>query len=155
RGMRQYLPSKPKPLGLEHFVLASPDGLVLDYVIYTGKNTVLEEDIKMYGLGGAVVKKLVVPLDAEDIPTFLFADRYLTGIIVIEHLAENNLFLTGTVVANRTDDAALTFPKDKQMSKGTSVQKDKMFVMCTRTKPGETPAEHRCFMNWKGSSTSM
>ncbi|KAG0410160.1 hypothetical protein HPB47_012722 [Ixodes persulcatus] len=73
--MRQYLPSKPNPLGLKNFVLAAPDGLVLDYVIYTGKNTVPEEDIKTYGLGGAVVKRLVEPLDAKEIPTLLFTDR--------------------------------------------------------------------------------
>ncbi|CAN7978517.1 unnamed protein product [Ixodes persulcatus] len=27
--------------------------------------------------------------------------------------------------------------------------------MCTRTKPGEMPPDHRCFKNWQGSSTSM
>lgn len=87
------------------------------------KNTVPEEDVKTYGLGGAVVKRPVESLDAKDIPTLLFTDRYFTGIRIIEHLAEKNIFLTETVVAHRTDGAALTFSKDKGMSRGTSMQK--------------------------------
>ena len=33
--------------------------------------------------------------------------------------------------------------------------RNKLCVMCARTKPGETPPQHRCFRNWQGSSTSM
>lgn len=123
--MRQYVPSKPNPVGLKNFMLAAPDGLVLDYMIYTGKNTLPEEDIKGYGLGGAVVKRLVQSLavDLQEQPTLLFTDRCFTGIRIIELLAERNIPLTRTVVANRTDGAALTFPKDKEMSRGASVQK--------------------------------
>ncbi|GFQ70871.1 piggyBac transposable element-derived protein 3 [Trichonephila clavata] len=43
--MRQYLPSKPNPVGLKKkFVLAAPDGLVWIFLIYTGADTVPVED---------------------------------------------------------------------------------------------------------------
>ncbi|GFR30747.1 piggyBac transposable element-derived protein 3 [Trichonephila clavata] len=51
--MRQYLLSKPNPVGLKKFVLGAPDGLVLDFLIYTGADIVPVEDKQLYGLGGA------------------------------------------------------------------------------------------------------
>ncbi|GFY66308.1 hypothetical protein TNIN_376541 [Trichonephila inaurata madagascariensis] len=48
-----------KPCRIKKFALAAPDGLVLDFLIYTGADTVPVEDKQLYGLGGAVVKHLV------------------------------------------------------------------------------------------------
>ncbi|GFS65012.1 piggyBac transposable element-derived protein 3 [Nephila pilipes] len=47
--IRQYLPSKPNPVRLKKLVLAAPDGLVLDFLIYTGADTVPVEDKQLYG----------------------------------------------------------------------------------------------------------
>ncbi|KAH9371321.1 hypothetical protein HPB48_007324 [Haemaphysalis longicornis] len=86
--------------------MPSPDGLVLDFAIYVGKGTVNVEDMQEFGLGGSIIKKLVETLN-RDRDTFLFTDRYFTGVKIAEHLVEKSIFRPGTVMANRTGGVAL------------------------------------------------
>lgn len=105
---RQYVPSKPNPVGLKNFVLSSSDGLVLDFVIYTGKGTVPEADTKELGLGGAIVKRLLHTVPEEQ-PVHVFTDRFFTGLKLAEYLLRRNAHLTGTIMANRTGGADQSF----------------------------------------------
>lgn len=116
---RQYVPSKPNPLGLKNFVMASADGLVLDFLIYVGKGTVPDDDMKQLGLGASVVKRLVETGKMCE-PTFVFTDRYFTGIKLADYLLEKKMYLTGTVMANRTGGVAATLAPDKSMERGES-----------------------------------
>lgn len=54
--VHQFMPSKPNPVGLKYFVMASRDSLLLDFVMYTGKATIPESDQKELGLAGLIVK---------------------------------------------------------------------------------------------------
>ncbi|KAH9364546.1 hypothetical protein HPB48_014584 [Haemaphysalis longicornis] len=67
--------------------MASPDGLVLDFVIYVGKGTASVEDMRDFGLEGSIIKKLVETLNG-DRDTFLFTDRFFTGVKIAGHLVE-------------------------------------------------------------------
>lgn len=55
---RQYVPSKPTPLGLKNFVLAVRDGLVLAFEIYVGKDTIPQALMRNLGLGTDIVQTL-------------------------------------------------------------------------------------------------
>ncbi|XP_046988095.1 uncharacterized protein LOC124593790 [Schistocerca americana] len=54
-GFTQYVPSKPNPLGLKKFILASNDRLLQDFCIYVGKGTVPEDDLKTLSLKMALM----------------------------------------------------------------------------------------------------
>ncbi|GBP91931.1 PiggyBac transposable element-derived protein 3 [Eumeta japonica] len=45
----QYIPSKPNPLGLKNFMLVARDGVVLDFEIYVGSNTLPPQDMADLG----------------------------------------------------------------------------------------------------------
>lgn len=135
---RQYVPSKANPVGLKNFVLSSSDGLVLDFVIYTGKGTVPEADTKELGLGGAIVKRLLHTAPEEQ-PVHVFTDCFFTGLKLAEYLLRRNAHLTGTIMANRTGGAASKLPNEKNMKQGESC--------CVVRSDGEM-----CLTKWKDQS---
>jgi hypothetical protein len=83
---RQFVPSKPNPLGLKNFVLAANDGMLLDFCMYVDKGTVPENDIKERGLGGGVVKLFcaTVPKDGCHV---IYSDRFFTSVKCVGYFA--------------------------------------------------------------------
>lgn len=91
RAMRQYVSSKTKPVEFK-FVLAAQNGLVLDFVIYMGADTVPTDEKVFYGLGEAIIRHLVV------FP--LLTHRFSTDIPIPDYLSSRIIFLTGTVMSS-------------------------------------------------------
>lgn len=114
---RQYVPAKPNPLGLKNFVLAARDGLVLDFDVYVGKNTLPQDVMKSLGLGAGIVEKLCRTISNSCV---LYTDRFFTSVKLADYLIEkkNGIFLTGTVMANRTGEAAQKLKSEKQLKRG-------------------------------------
>lgn len=135
---RLYVPSKPNPLGLKNFVMAAADGLVLDFPIHVGEGTVREDDMKHLGLEASVVKKLVETVRSD--PTFVFTDRYFTVFKLGDYLLEKKIFLTGTVMANRTGGNNAS--RQKSMQQGQSHCK-------VRTD------EKMCVIKWKDTKSVL
>ncbi|XP_047115691.1 piggyBac transposable element-derived protein 3-like [Schistocerca piceifrons] len=116
-GFTQYVLSNPNPLGLKNFILASNDGLLLDFCIFVGKGNVPEDDLKTLGLGGAVVKllSLTLPQDGSHV---IYIDRFFTSVTSAEMLLEKSIFLTGTVMRTRIAPAASKLSDDKCLKRG-------------------------------------
>jgi hypothetical protein len=113
--LRQYVPNKPNPVGLKNFVLASPEGLVLDFVIYQGETTFkpMPPHLKL-GLGGSVIVHLC---DALSPGTNLYCDRYFTSINLIDVMLAKQVYVTGTVMKNRITAAVAKMSDDKVLMK--------------------------------------
>ena len=102
---RQYVPAKPNSLGLKNFVLAARDGLVLNFEIYVGKDTLSADTKKNLRLGAGIVEKLCRTITGSCV---LYTDRFFTSLKLEEHLLEKNsgIFLTGTAMSNRIGPVA-------------------------------------------------
>ncbi|XP_049316508.1 piggyBac transposable element-derived protein 3 isoform X9 [Bactrocera dorsalis] len=114
---RQYVPSKPNSLGLKNFILAARDGLVLDFEIYVGKNTLPQEVVKSLGLGAGMVEKLCRTIVNSCV---LYTDRFFTSLKLAELLLQKNngIFLSGTVMINRIGPVTKKLKADKVRQKG-------------------------------------
>lgn len=96
--MRQYCPIKPNPVGLKVFVLATPQGVVCDMVIYQGDTTFPHLISQGFGLGEAAVLHLTQTL----VPVhYLFFDRYFTSAKLCDELLRRGYHGTGTIMKNR------------------------------------------------------
>lgn len=96
--LKQFVRGKPNPEGLKNFVCATPDGLVLDFEIYQGKNTYINENSKHLGIGPSAVIRLSETLKEG---THIFIDRYFTTIPLLEHMLEKKITVTGTIMKSR------------------------------------------------------
>lgn len=97
--LKQFVKGKPNPVGLKIFILASPNGLVLDFVVYEGASTWSGgQPNKDLGVAGTVVDYLL-----QRVPPghTVFVDRYFTSINLLNHLLERKITAVGTIVSNR------------------------------------------------------
>lgn len=112
--LKQYVPNKPNPTGLKNFVLATPSGIVLDLVIYQGKNTFSSAPgDDNFGVGGSAVTHLSTTLlPGTHIVWSLLHNAQSDWVYAKE---ENRV--TGTIIKSRLSGAANTIADDKSLSK--------------------------------------
>lgn len=92
---RQYIPNKEAKYGIKFYELSTPDGFVLNILIYCGKSTV-------DGSAGhvqAVISKLMEDYLKEG--RSLFVDNFYTSIPLCVYLLENRTHVVGTLRVNR------------------------------------------------------
>lgn len=111
---RQYVPLKDNPVGIKNFVLASGDGIVLDFEVYQGAEMLSSqvEDSAGLGLGTLVIKRL-----SETLPsgTKLYCDRFFMSVPAVDHMLRKQVYLTGTVMKNRVPKAMRKLPSDRTL----------------------------------------
>lgn len=114
--LRQYVKNKPNPVGLKNFVLATPQGLVLDFFVYQGASTwPAGKPEPELGIGGSVVKKL-----SQDVRpgSTIFMDRYFTSCPLFDYLRERDINAVGTILNKRMPSTAKSVIRsDKDLMK--------------------------------------
>ena len=101
--LKQYVPNKPTPVGLKNWVVASTNGLVLDFEVSQGKNHLLSiltrlDNESQIGFGEAVVLRLCQTLHPG---TCLYFDRFFTTLNLLDRLSSLQMYGTGTIQKNR------------------------------------------------------
>lgn len=114
--LRQVVKNKPRPEGLKNFVLTTSEGLMLDFEIYRGANTMFGDT--SLGLGPSVILHLT-----RSVPpgSCVYHDRFFTTVPLVEEMNRRNIHSTGTIMFNRIPDrAACKFKQDSAMIRGES-----------------------------------
>ena len=100
--LRQFVRGKPNPTGLKNFIVASPEGLVLDFEIFQGKAALPDvADVEKrkagerLGIGGLTVMRVSDSLTSGNI---LYFDRYFTNLACMQELMKIGILATGTVM---------------------------------------------------------
>lgn len=119
---RQYVPLKPNPVGMKNFVLASADGVVLDFEVYQDANALSSQVQEAEGLGLAalVIERLAKTLHPG---TKVYCDRFFTTMKAVDQMLEKQVYLTGKVMKNRVTKVLQKLPSDqtmKQQGRGAS-----------------------------------
>ncbi|VVD04914.1 unnamed protein product [Leptidea sinapis] len=97
-GIRVYLRWKPNPLGLKVVVLANPNGVVCDMIVYQCDTTFPTELTERYSLGECLIMFLTRTLVPGHI---IHCDRYFTTLKLADSMLEKGFYLVGTIMANR------------------------------------------------------
>lgn len=112
--MKQYVLNKPHPWGFKIWVRANSNGYVNCFEMYQGKETKKEG----YGpIGDAVVR---LCHDIHGLNSKLFMDNLFTGLPLLRHLLEKDIFVIGTVRMNRVRKVQEKLKPGKVMFRGES-----------------------------------
>jgi hypothetical protein len=137
--------TKAARYGIKIFVITDAvTAFVLKVVIYTGKTTYAETDAQEKMKTVQVVNKLVQPFIGTH--RTIYVDRFYTSLDLLKSLAEKNLYLTGTMLANRMPQAiriAKTSAAFRAMKRGDAVKCRVRF----RTRSGEQ--SHAGLVCWR------
>lgn len=109
--LRQYIKNKPHKWGFKIFVRAGISGIVYQFAVYTGADTLKKNQDHQLGFGGNVVMALCdgLPNASNFKVTF---DNWFCSIELIEALKRRGIFSCGTIRANRMRNCALESEKD-------------------------------------------
>ena len=101
-GPRVYMPKKPNKYGIKAFTMADSDqGYLLNILVYTGADTLVNSDQKYNSLPQPARVVLHVSQKYLDRGHHIFTDRYYTSLPLAKVLLEKHTTLTGTCMRNR------------------------------------------------------
>ena len=96
---KQYIPTKRHRFGLKLFVLCDCESnIILDIIVYTGKNTDIDAKDPL-GISGAIVKKMMSKYLGQN--HILYTDNWYTSPSLTQYLHEHDTGSCGTVKQRR------------------------------------------------------
>lgn len=123
---RQYIPNKSAKYGIKLYELCTPDGFILECLVYTGKDTVNNE----IGHAQAVVTKLAERYFGKG--HTLYLDNYYNSVKLAEFLYENKTHVVGTLRKNRKGNPKVVI--DYKLRKGEKTFRKKKNLMVLKWK---------------------
>lgn len=120
---RQYIPNKSAKYGIKIYELCTPDGFVLDILIYTGRGTVNNET----GHAQSVVTHLTKRILGKG--HILYLDNYYNSVKLANFLYENKTHVVGTLRKSRKENPKVVV--NAKLRKGQTIfrRKGKVLVM--------------------------
>lgn len=110
--LKQYMPKKPHKWGYKVISRAGESGFIYDFLIYTGKDTI--KDNENVGLSSAYVLKLIKNLPAHK-NYKIYYDNWFSSVPLIDALNEKGILCLSTVRANRLK--GLKLKEDKELKR--------------------------------------
>lgn len=114
--LKQFVPRKPNPEGLKNFVLAAPNGLILDFEIYQGKKARISPEAS--GIAEAAVLRLAESLKPG---TKLYFDHYFVSGALLDKLQQKGIAATGPVMNNLLPKGVKLSSEKELKAKGRGV----------------------------------
>lgn len=108
--IKQYVKGKPSPWGIKVVALCGSSGLLHDFAIYQGENTIPVDLKKEYGLYSGVVLHLSKRI-SYGCNYQLYFDNYFTSVPLLRQLREHRILAAGTVRKNRLGKCPLESKK--------------------------------------------
>ncbi|KAI4455595.1 transposase is4 [Holotrichia oblita] len=104
---KQFIRGKPIRYGYKMWSLCEPQGYLIQFHPYQGKEHRNHTDL---GVGGSVVMNLLSKLP-KNIPFKIYADRFFSSLRLVKKLKEIGYGYTGTVMANRIEKCPILLGK--------------------------------------------
>ena len=96
---KQYIKSKRARFGIKLFQLCTSDGIVLDYIIYHGNMvpelTEIEDALTTERIAATLMQRYLGK------GHHLYVDNFYTSMALVQHLLQNDTYITGTIRENR------------------------------------------------------
>lgn len=113
---RQYIPNKAAKYGIKLYELCTPDGYVLNIIIYSGKGTVQQGS---RGHASSVVHEIMQPYLNKG--HTIYVDNYYSSVELAEDMLRNRTHVVGTLRNNRKGNPTEVI--GKKLKKGEYIWK--------------------------------
>lgn len=110
---RQYIPNKTAKYGIKLYELCTPDGFILNAIVYTGKGTVTNEQ----GHAASVVNELAINYLGKG--HTIYMDNYYNSVDLTKFLYKQKTHVVGTLRKNRKKNP--TSVVGKNLKKGETI----------------------------------